>query len=119
MTLDSLTLARSLVEAIEDKKGENIVLLDIASQSIFTDYFVIATGTSDRQLRALADGVSDLAESRIKRKVILRRLDEQAESGWVLIDLGGVIVHLFSPAQRKYYNLEGLWKEGKVLLRVQ
>jgi ribosome-associated protein len=119
MTLDSLAFARSLVEAIEDKKGENIVLLDIAGQSIFADYFVIATGASDRQLKALADGVSDVAESRIKRKVILRRLDEQAESGWVLIDLGQVIVHLFSPAQRKHYNLEGLWKEGKVLLRVQ
>ncbi|MBI3241402.1 MAG: ribosome silencing factor [Chloroflexi bacterium] len=118
-TLDSLTFARSLVEAIEDKKGENIVLLDISGQSIFADYFVIATGASDRQLRALADGVNDAAENRIKRKVILRRLDEQAESGWVLIDLGGVIVHLFSAAQRKHYNLEELWKEGKILLRVQ
>ncbi len=119
MNLDSLAFARSLVEAIEDKKGENIVLLDISAQSIFADYFVIATGLSDRQLKALADSVSDVAESKVKRKVILRRLDAQAESGWVLIDLGQIIVHIFTSAQRKHYNLEELWKEGKVLLRVQ
>jgi ribosome-associated protein len=107
------------VEAIEDKKGENIMLLDISEQSIFADYFVIANGTSDRQLKALAEAVGDIADKEIKRRVILRRLDEQAESGWILMDLGGVIVHLFSPEQRKHYNLEGLWKEGKVLLRVQ
>lgn len=119
MTLDALQLARTLVEAIEDKKGENIVLMDIVGQSIFTDYFVIANGTSDRQLKALAEAVSDVADQHVKRRHALRRVNEQAESGWVLIDLGGVVVHLFSPAQRKHYNLEGLWKEGKVLLRVQ
>jgi ribosome-associated protein len=107
------------VEAIEDKKGEDIMLLDISQQSFFAEYFVIASGTSDRQLKALADAVGDIADKEIKRRVILRRLDEQAESGWILMDLGNVIVHLFSPDQRKHYNLEGLWNESKVLLRVQ
>lgn len=114
-----MQLARALVQAIEDKKGENILLMDIASQSIFADYFVIANGTSDRQLKALAEAVSDVAEKRVKRRHVLRRVDEQAESGWILIDLGEVVVHLFSPAQRKHYNLEGLWKEARILLRVQ
>ena len=118
-TLESLQLAHTLVQTIEDKKGENIVLMDIAGQSIFADYFVIATGTSERQLRALADAVSDVADQAVKRRHILRRADEQAQSGWILIDLGTVVVQLFSPAQRKHYNLEGLWKEAKVLLRVQ
>jgi ribosome-associated protein len=118
-TLEPLQLAHALVQAIEDKKGENILLMDIAGQSIFADYFVIANGTSDRQLKALAEAVSDIAEQTVKRRQVLRRVDEQAESGWILIDLGPVVVHLFSPAQRKYYNLEGLWKESRVLLRVQ
>lgn len=119
LTLDSLNLARSLVEAIEDRKGENILLMDISHQSIMADYFVIATGNSDRQLKALAEAVSDAAQGKAKRRVLLRRVDEQADSGWVLIDLGDVVVHLFSAPQRKYYKLEELWKEGKVLLRVQ
>ncbi len=117
--LDSLSFARSLVEVIEDKKGENILLMDITGLSIFADYFVIASGGSDRQLKALADAASEAGEQVAKRRVLLRRIDEQAESGWVLIDLGDVVVHLFSPDQRKHYNLEGLWKEGKILLRVQ
>jgi ribosome-associated protein len=99
------------VEALESKKGENIVLLDISRQSIFADYFVLANGASDRQLRALAEAVGEVAEQAAKRRVLMRRIDEQAQAGWVLIDLGGVVVHLFSPAQRKHYNLEALWKE--------
>ena len=108
--LDTLKLAHSLVEAIEDKKGESIVLLDISKQSAFADYFVIANGASERQLKALADAVSDVADQLVKRRYVMRRVDEQAEAGWILIDLGDVLVHLFSPAQRKHYNLEGLWK---------
>jgi ribosome-associated protein len=104
---------------IEDKKGEKILLLDVAKQSAFTDYFIIANGTSDRQLRALAEAVSDVADKLIKRRAMLKRIDDQATSGWVLIDLGGVVVHLFTPEQRKHYDLESLWSEGRVLLRVQ
>lgn len=118
-TLEPLQLAHALVQSIEDKKGENILLMDIAGQSIFADYFVIANGTSERHLRALADAVSDIADQTLKRRQVLRRVGEQAESGWILLDLGAVVVHLFSPEQRKYYNLEGLWKEARVLLRVQ
>lgn len=119
LNLDSLKLSHSLVKAIEDKKGENILLLDISRQSVFADYFVIANGASERQLKALADAVSDVADTLAKRRHVMRRVDEQAQGGWILIDLGDVVVHLFSPAQRKHYNLEGLWHEGRVLLRVQ
>jgi len=112
-------LARALVEIIEDKKGESILLMDISRESIIADYFVIASGNSDRQLKALAEAVSQAAEGNVKRRVMLRRLDQQAESGWILIDLGAVIVHLFTPTKRKHFNLEELWKESKVLVRVQ
>ena len=111
--------SRKLVDAIEDKKGENILLMEISGVSVLADYFVIATGSSDRQLKALADAVAEASEKIAKRRVLLRNVDAQAESGWILIDLGDVIVHLFSPSQRRHFNLEGLWSEAKVLLRVQ
>jgi ribosome-associated protein len=117
--LDSLKLAHTLVQAIEDKKGEKILLLDISHQSTFADYFVIANGTSERQLKALAEAVSVVADQVVKRRQIMKRIDDQAEGGWILVDLGDVIVHLFSSEQRKHYNLEQLWQEGKILLRVQ
>ena len=117
--LNSQVFARKLVDVIEDKKGENIILMEISGVSVLADYFVIATGSSDRQLKALADMVAEAGEAIAKRRALLKNIDAQAESGWILIDLGDVIVHLFSPAQRKHYNLEGLWSEAKVLLRVQ
>lgn len=117
--LNTQVFARKLVDVIEDKKGENIVLMEISGVSVLADYFVIATGSSDRQLKALADAVAEAGEKIAKRRVLLRNVDGQAESGWILIDLGDVIVHLFSPPQRKHYNLDGLWSEAKVLLRVQ
>ena len=91
--------------------------MEISGVSVIADYFVIANGTSNRQLKALADAVSEIAD--IKRRVALRKVDQQAELGWILVDLGDVIVHIFAHEQRKYYNLEGLWKEAKVLVRVQ
>ena len=82
-----------------------------------TDYFVIGTCQSDRQLRAMARSVAEITDT--KRRTVVRNLNVQAESGWVLLDLGDVVVHLFSPEQRDYYNLEELWSAGKVRLRVQ
>jgi ribosome-associated protein len=115
--LNSLDLAHTVVDAIEEKMGESILLLDLKGISIVADYFVIATGRSDRQLKALARVVAELAGQ--KRSARLRDLGAQAASGWVLLDLGEVIVHLFMRGQRDYYGLEKLWSHGKVLLRVQ
>jgi ribosome-associated protein len=110
-------LARALVDALEDKKAEDIVLLDLTGQSIFTDYFVIGTGTSERQLKALVDGVAEAA--RVQFQLKSPRVEGHAEGGWVLMDFGSVIVHAFSSAQRRRYKLEELWHEGKVMLRIQ
>lgn len=115
--LNALELAHDVVDAIEEKMGINILMLDLKRISILADYYVIATGRSDRQLKALARAVAELPGQ--KRKTRLRDLDEQATSGWVLLDLGEVIVHLFIGRQREHYALEKLWSHGKVLLRVQ
>ena len=86
---------------------------DIAS---FTDYFVICNGTSDRMLNALADTVLESTRIQHKKK---GRKEGEAHDGWLVVDYGDVVVHLFSPDQRDYYQLEELWSEGKVLLRLQ
>jgi ribosome-associated protein len=114
--LNALELAHIVVEALEDKKGENIVLIDLQNIAMFTDYFVICTGTSDRMLDALADGVVEKA-----REVahIKGHPQGQSASGWVVVDFGPVIVHCFAPETREFYKLEELWREGKTLLRLQ
>lgn len=104
------------MNALEDKKGEDIVLLDLKELEIFTDYFVLCTGTSDRMLNALADATVETIAKRHRRR---GRKEGLARDGWMVVDYGDVVVHLFSSDQRDYYRLEELWGEGKVLLRVQ
>jgi ribosome-associated protein len=104
---------------LEEKKGEDILLLDIHEHSSFADYFVICSGTSDRMLQALADAVMDQVRKDYKEFRIRGRKEGLAESGWVLVDFGDVILHLFSPERREYYQLEELWSQGKILLRLQ
>lgn len=82
----------------------------------FTDYFVICTATSSRMLKALADGVIEKIHAEHKKK---GHIEGNADSGWLVVDYGDVVVHLFDEELRRYYKLEELWKEGKVLLRVQ
>jgi len=110
-------LARRLVDAIEDKKGEKIILMDIRAQSTFADYFVICSGSSERQLKAIVDAILETAQKDFD--VPPRHIEGKPDTGWILLDFDDVIVHIFSSSQRRYYNLEGLWKESPVLLRVQ
>ena len=104
------------MDALEAKKGENILLLDLQKAESFTDYFVICTGTSGRMLDALAEGVLDEVRTKLSRK---GTREGPAEAGWVVLDFGGVVVHLFAPDQRGFYRLEDLWSQGKVLLHLQ
>lgn len=116
VSLDGLELARTIVDALEDKKGEDILLMDLQGITPFTDYFVIATGTSNRMLKALVHAALDEVRERhgLKTQVEGTEMD-----GWILADFGDVVLHLFSPLQRTYYNLEQLWSEGKVVLHLQ
>jgi ribosome-associated protein len=104
------------VDALEDKKGEDILLLDLKDIAGFTDYFVLCNGTSDRMLDALAKTVVDDMRKQYKKK---GRVEGEARGGWLVVDYGDVVLHLFSPDQRDYYKLEELWSEGKVLLKLQ
>ena len=110
-------MARTLVDALEEKKAEDIVLLDLGGHSAFTDFFIICSGTSERQIKSLVDAVDEAARTAYHLKS--PRVEGRAEGGWVLADFGTVIVHAFSPDQRRRYKLEELWHEGKVMLRIQ
>ena len=105
-----------MVTALEEKKGEEIILLDLKGVVPFTDFFVICTGTSNRMLNALMEAALDKIRETHKLKT---RVEGEAIDGWMLADFGDVVLHIFSLAQRDYYALEDLWSEGKVLLHVQ
>ena len=114
--LNTLEFAHTIVTALEERKGEDILLLDINEISIIADYFVICSGTSPRMLDALLDSVVKDVKAKYK---MLPRSEGSAQSGWVLVDYGSIVVHLFSPNRREYYKLEDLWREGRVVLHLQ
>ncbi|MDF1500983.1 MAG: ribosome silencing factor [Anaerolineales bacterium] len=113
---EALDIAHTLVEILDEKKGEDILLLELIGVCSFADYFVFCSGTSERMLSALADE----AQQAIKKKFELhpRSVEGGPEGGWILIDYNDVILHLFAPDTRSYYQLEDLWRDGNVLLRM-
>ena len=114
--LESHQLARTIVDMLEERKAENILLLDVQEVTILADYFVICSATSERQIRALSGDLSRQLKAEVGKPL---NVEGQADSGWVLVDYGDVIVHIFSPSMRTFYDLEGFWKEAKTVVRIQ
>jgi ribosome-associated protein len=114
--MPALEMARRIVELAEDKKAADIALLDLTGLTTVADYFVIASGGSERQLDAIADGiVSGMRDE----KVHAFGREGKAASHWVLVDFGSVVAHIFTPPERDYYSLEKHWHEAKTILRLQ
>lgn len=111
-----LDFAHTALDAVENKKATQIVLLDVHEISVFTDYFLICNGESERQLKAIAEGVAE-AVTKAGGKQIGR--EGTAESGWMLLDYGDLTVHVFAPEQRDYYRLEELWQAAKTVVKIQ
>jgi ribosome-associated protein len=111
-----LDLARLVVEAAEDKKAADIVLLDVTALTTLADCFVICSGGSERQLAAIADSAVDAAREAGVRPYAR---EGAALSHWLLVDFGSVVLHVFAPPERDFYQLERLWAEAKTILRVQ
>jgi len=109
-------MARALVHALEEKKAENIVLLDLRGIAVFTDYFVLCSGTSDRMLRSLLKAGKEALQVEFDLK---GKIEGNPSNGWIAVDFGNLVLHIFSPDQRSFYDLEELWAEGKTLLHVQ
>jgi ribosome-associated protein len=114
--LEAKEKAHALVSLLEDKLAEKILLLDIHDISSFTDYFILCNGTSDRMLQALAESIREFGKKELNLHI---EIEGESKDGWQVVDLGDVIVHIFSPDQRNHYKLEQLWEQGKRLLTVQ
>jgi ribosome-associated protein len=108
--------ARQAVDVASDRQAEDIVLLDVRQVTPFVDYMVIMSAGSVRQLNALARELEDALE---KAGLDLHHREGTATSGWVLIDFGGLVLHVFSQEQRSYYRLEQVWQSAKQLVRIQ
>lgn len=108
MSMDPARLAALAVQAIEDMKGKDIERIDVRKLTDVTDELVIATGTSSRHVKAIADNVIEAARKADERPIGSEGADA---SEWVLVDFGGVVVHVMSADARKFYALEKLWSE--------
>ena len=108
--MESITLVEQIVKALDEKKGMDIKVLDIHAQTGIADYFVICNGTSASHTKALSDFTEEKVEKELNEK-ILRREGYQGGS-WILLDYGVVIVQIFKPEERAYYNLEKLWGDS-------
>ena len=106
----ALEMARVAYQALDEKKGEDIRVIDISGISVIGDYFVITHGTSDSQVRALVENVE---EKMHKAGYAAKETEGHRSGAWVLIDFGDVIVHIFDRENRQFYNLERIWNDGK------
>jgi len=112
----ALALARRIVDVAADKKASDVLLLQISALTTIADYFVICSGGSERQLDAIASGITEALREDGQRPI---GREGNAATHWVLLDYGAVIVHVFAPPEREFYQLERLWAEAPALLRIQ
>ena len=115
-SLEPKRLAHRIAGLLSDKKAEDVLLLDVSKLSAFADYFVIASGQTERQIEALLRSVSEgLKEENVKPI----SKEGTPNTGWVLVDYGDVVVHLFTPELRSFYDLEGLWHQATTVVHLQ
>lgn len=116
--LNALGLAHHIVDLVEERKAEDILLLDLRPDQIIADFFIICSGDNERHLRALTETVRMEVKERFEKVPFTN--EGRAENGWVVMDYGDVVVHFFSPEKRAFYDLESLWDAAsKVMLRIQ
>jgi ribosome-associated protein len=104
-------LLMTAVKAADDKRAEDIMVLNMKGISLIADYFVICHGNSDKQVQAIA---REIREKALEEGYNLERMEGFDEARWVLIDLGDVVVHVFHREERSYYNLERLWGDAPI-----
>lgn len=101
-----------IARAAIDKKAEDVRVLDVGGLTTLADYFVICTGNTDRQVKAIADEVDEVMRASRERP---HHVEGQTSSRWVLMDYSDVVVHVFERETREYYNLDGLWADAPVV----
>lgn len=105
-------MARIAYDALDEKKGEDIRIIDISGISVIADYFIIVNGTSSSQVKALVDNAEEKMQ---KAGHMLKQREGHGHGTWVLLDYGDVIVHIFDKENRSFYNLEHIWSDGKAV----
>jgi ribosome-associated protein len=106
----SRKMAQMAVEALEDKKGEDIRVIDISEISTLADYFLIAAGSNRNQVQALSDSVQ---EKLGRAGYMTKNVEGYDMANWILLDFGDIIVHIFDSENRLFYDLERIWRDGK------
>lgn len=99
-------------KVLSDKKGRDIVIIDIQEKASFADYFVICSGTSERQIQTLSDEVE---ERLIEEGLVLKSIEGKHGSGWILMDFGDIIINLFTEETRERYSIEKIWGDCKFI----
>ena len=113
---DSMTTEQKLEivkKLLKEKKARDIEIIDVRDRTLSADYFVIASGTSNTHIKSVVDGI--IIDGK-EEGLIKLHCEGYAQGKWVLVDLGDIIVHIFSPEEREYYDLESLWRETSQLL---
>lgn len=107
---NSKEMTKLAIEALEDKKAEDIRVIDISEVSVLADYFIIADGSNRSQLQAMTDSVQDKLG---RAGYQVRQIEGYDSANWILMDFGDIIVHVFDKENRLFYNLERIWRDGK------
>ena len=110
--MESREMAKLAIQALEDKKGEEIKVIDISKVSVLADYFIIASGSNRSQVQALSDNVAEVLG---RAGVDAKQVEGYETANWILLDFNDVIVHVFDQENRLFYDLERIWRDGKVV----
>ena len=108
----SKNMAKQAIKALEDKKAEDIHVIDISEVSVVADYFIIANGSNRSQIQAMADNVQEVLG---RAGYAMRQVEGYNTANWILMDFGDVIVHIFDKENRLFYDLERIWRDGKAI----
>jgi ribosome-associated protein len=109
-------MAHAIVDLATEVLGSDILLLDVSSITVIADYFVIVSGDSDRQIQAISDRVVEQMKEKYDERPL--SIEGLPASGWLLVDFGSVIVHVFTPQQREHYRLEEFWSSARTVVRI-
>ena len=116
MVLETIEVARKAMEAAGEKQAIDIVLLDARAVCSFADYFVICSGGTDRHVEAIRDEIGHALK---KEGILPHHYEGTVDSGWLLLDFGDIIVHIFTPVEREFYQLDELWSQANTIVRIQ
>ena len=114
--METIEIARMAMDVASGKQAVDIVLLDTRLVCAFADYFVICNGGTDRHIQAIRDAIDETLR---KQNLGFRRCEGSVKSGWVLLDYGNVIIHILTPQEREHYQLEKVWRDAQLLVRMQ